>query len=54
MVLVGSNRGAPCPGTWIWGTPVEMVIDGGEKVSVLDIDTEGSASVEKSNVYDDS
>lgn len=39
-------------GIWVWGTPVEMTIDG-VKVSVLYIDTEGFESVGKSNVYDD-
>uniref|UniRef100_A0A0D3FQ59 GB1/RHD3-type G domain-containing protein n=1 Tax=Oryza barthii TaxID=65489 RepID=A0A0D3FQ59_9ORYZ len=39
-------------GIWIWGTPVEMDIDG-SKVSVLYLDTEGFESVGKSNVYDD-
>ncbi|KAH7668720.1 P-loop containing nucleoside triphosphate hydrolase protein [Dioscorea alata] len=38
-------------GLWVWGTPVELVIDG-VKVSVL-LDTEGFESVGKSNVYDD-
>lgn len=37
---------------WVWGTPVEMDIDG-SKVSVLYLDTEGFESVGKSNVYDD-
>jgi hypothetical protein len=39
-------------GMWIWGTPVEMEVDG-SKVSVLYLDTEGFESVGKSNVYDD-
>lgn len=39
-------------GIWVWGTPVELVIDG-VKVSVLYLDTEGFESVGKSNVYDD-
>ena len=39
-------------GIWIWGTPVEMDVDG-SKVSVLYLDTEGFESVGKSNVYDD-
>ncbi|KAJ6821147.1 guanylate-binding protein 4 isoform X2 [Iris pallida] len=45
-------RDTKTKGIWIWGTPVEMFIDG-EKVSVLYIDTEGFESVGKSNVYDD-
>ncbi|KAJ6796725.1 guanylate-binding protein 4 isoform X2 [Iris pallida] len=49
---VGHMRDTKTKGIWIWGTPVEMVIDG-EKVSVLYIDTEGFESVGKSNVYDD-
>ena len=39
-------------GIWIWGTPIEMDVDG-TKVSVLYLDTEGFESVGKSNVYDD-
>lgn len=39
-------------GIWVWGTPVELTIDG-TKVSVLYLDTEGFESVGKSNVYDD-
>jgi hypothetical protein len=39
-------------GIWIWGTPVEMEVDG-SKVSVIYLDTEGFESVGKSNVYDD-
>lgn len=39
-------------GIWVWGTPVEMDIDG-TKISVLYLDTEGFESVGKSNVYDD-
>jgi hypothetical protein len=39
-------------GIWIWGTPVEIDVDG-TKVSVLYLDTEGFESVGKSNVYDD-
>ena len=39
-------------GLWVWGTPVELVING-SKVSVLYIDTEGFENVGNSNVYDD-
>ncbi|RWW34842.1 hypothetical protein GW17_00000371 [Ensete ventricosum] len=39
-------------GMWVWGTPVELDIDG-TKVSILYLDTEGFESVGKSNVYDD-
>ncbi|RWW50510.1 hypothetical protein BHE74_00043210 [Ensete ventricosum] len=39
-------------GLWVWGIPVELVIDG-SKVSVLYLDTEGFENVRKSNVYDD-
>lgn len=49
---VGHMRDTKTKGIWVWGTPVEMTIDG-VKVSVLYIDTEGFESVGKSNVYDD-
>ncbi|CAD6207066.1 unnamed protein product [Miscanthus lutarioriparius] len=49
---VGHMRDTKTKGIWIWGTPVEMVVDG-SKVSVLYLDTEGFESVGKSNVYDD-
>lgn len=39
-------------GIWVWGTPIEMDIDG-VKSSVLYLDTEGFESIGKSNVYDD-
>lgn len=39
-------------GIWVWGTPLEMDIDG-VKTSVFYLDTEGFESVGKSNVYDD-
>ncbi|KAM0840718.1 hypothetical protein ACQ4PT_059486 [Festuca glaucescens] len=39
-------------GIWIWGTPVELDVDG-SKVSVIYLDTEGFESIGKSNVYDD-
>eukprot|EP00268_Persea_americana_P042442 TRINITY_DN4247_c0_g1_i3.p1 TRINITY_DN4247_c0_g1~~TRINITY_DN4247_c0_g1_i3.p1 ORF type:complete len:593 (-),score=119.90 TRINITY_DN4247_c0_g1_i3:352-2130(-) len=39
-------------GIWVWGTPVELLIDG-VKTSVLYLDTEGFESIGKSNVYDD-
>lgn len=39
-------------GIWIWGTPIDMEIDG-VKTSVFYIDTEGFESIGKSNVYDD-
>jgi hypothetical protein len=45
-------RDTKTKGIWIWGTPVEMDVDG-SKVSVLYLDTEGFESVGKSNVYDD-
>ncbi|KAJ6822537.1 guanylate-binding protein 4 isoform X2 [Iris pallida] len=45
-------RDTKTKGIWIWGTPMETIIEG-EKVSVLYIDTEGFESVGKSNVYDD-
>ena len=37
---------------WVWGEAVE-VERGGEKVSVLFMDTEGFESIGKSTVYDD-
>ncbi|XP_062214327.1 uncharacterized protein LOC133915255 [Phragmites australis] len=49
---VGHMRDTKTKGIWIWGTPVEMEIDG-SKVSVLYLDTEGFESIGKSNVYDD-
>ncbi|XP_010923494.1 uncharacterized protein [Elaeis guineensis] len=49
---VGHMRDTKTKGIWVWGTPVEVVIDG-TKVSVLYLDTEGFESVGKSNVYDD-
>ncbi|KAK3149068.1 hypothetical protein QOZ80_3AG0212560 [Eleusine coracana subsp. coracana] len=49
---VGHMRDTKTKGIWIWGTPVEMEVDG-SKVSVLYLDTEGFESVGKSNVYDD-
>ncbi|PWA63515.1 guanylate-binding protein 4 [Artemisia annua] len=39
-------------GIWVWGTPVEMDIDG-VTTSVFYLDTEGFESIGKSNVYDD-
>ena len=50
--MVALNERLCNAGVWVWGTPVEMTIDG-LKVSVLYIDTEGFESVGKSNVYDD-
>lgn len=41
-----------CTGIWVWGTPLELMIDG-VKTSVFYLDTEGFESVGKSNVYDD-
>ncbi|CAN6441127.1 unnamed protein product [Victoria cruziana] len=49
---VGHMRDTKTKGIWVWGIPLEMVIDG-KKVSVLYLDTEGFESVGKSNVYDD-
>lgn len=39
-------------GIWVWGTPVELDIDG-VRTSVFYLDTEGFESIGKSNVYDD-
>ncbi|XBH73675.1 hypothetical protein VPH35_100746 [Triticum aestivum] len=49
---VGHMRETKTKGIWIWGTPVEVDVDG-SKVSVLYLDTEGFESIGKSNVYDD-
>jgi len=49
---VGHMRDTKTKGIWVWGTPIEVDIDG-SKVSVLYLDTEGFESVGKSNVYDD-
>ncbi|XP_035835333.1 uncharacterized protein LOC110865423 isoform X3 [Helianthus annuus] len=49
---VGHMRDTKTKGIWVWGTPVEMDIDG-VKTSVFYLDTEGFESIGKSNVYDD-
>eukprot|EP00268_Persea_americana_P042445 TRINITY_DN4247_c0_g1_i6.p1 TRINITY_DN4247_c0_g1~~TRINITY_DN4247_c0_g1_i6.p1 ORF type:complete len:399 (-),score=88.01 TRINITY_DN4247_c0_g1_i6:114-1310(-) len=49
---VGHMRDTKTKGIWVWGTPVELLIDG-VKTSVLYLDTEGFESIGKSNVYDD-
>ncbi|KAF5179951.1 Guanylate-binding protein [Thalictrum thalictroides] len=49
---VGHMRDTKTKGIWVWGTPLELVIDG-VNTSVLYLDTEGFESVGKSNVYDD-
>ncbi|RVW54677.1 putative ribonuclease H protein [Vitis vinifera] len=49
---VGHMRDTKTKGIWVWGTPIEMDIDG-VKSSVLYLDTEGFESIGKSNVYDD-
>ncbi|PKA59769.1 hypothetical protein AXF42_Ash011893 [Apostasia shenzhenica] len=49
---VGHMRDTKTKGIWVWGDPIDLVIDG-VKVSVLYLDTEGFESVGKSNVYDD-
>ncbi|KAL6880658.1 hypothetical protein ACP4OV_012223 [Aristida adscensionis] len=49
---VGHMRDTKTKGIWVWGSPVEVDVDG-SKVSVLFLDTEGFESVGKSNVYDD-
>ncbi|GMN48886.1 hypothetical protein TIFTF001_018047 [Ficus carica] len=49
---VGHMRDTKTKGIWVWGTPLELDIDG-VKTSVLYLDTEGFESVGKSNVYDD-
>ncbi|KAK9282046.1 hypothetical protein L1049_004958 [Liquidambar formosana] len=49
---VGHMRDTKTKGIWVWGTPLEVEIDG-TKTSVFYLDTEGFESVGKSNVYDD-
>ncbi|KAM2576022.1 hypothetical protein TB2_007774 [Malus domestica] len=49
---VGHMRDTKTKGIWVWGTPIEVDIDG-VKTSVFYLDTEGFESVGKSNVYDD-
>ncbi|KAF5482316.1 hypothetical protein F2P56_002897 [Juglans regia] len=49
---VGHMRDTKTKGIWVWGTPIELDIDG-VSTSVLYLDTEGFESVGKSNVYDD-
>ncbi|KAG6575940.1 Guanylate-binding protein 4, partial [Cucurbita argyrosperma subsp. sororia] len=49
---VGHQRDTKTKGIWVWGTPLELMIDG-VKTSVFYLDTEGFESVGKSNVYDD-
>ncbi|KAM1808444.1 hypothetical protein ACFX11_031330 [Malus domestica] len=49
---VGHMRDTKTKGIWVWGTPIELDIDG-VKTSVFYLDTEGFESVGKSNVYDD-
>ncbi|GJR44567.1 guanylate-binding protein 2 [Tanacetum coccineum] len=49
---VGHMRDTKTKGIWVWGTPVEMDIDG-VTTSVFYLDTEGFESIGKSNVYDD-
>ncbi|KAK4763279.1 hypothetical protein SAY86_009047 [Trapa natans] len=49
---VGHMRDTKTKGIWIWGTPVDVNING-VRTSVFYLDTEGFESVGKSNVYDD-
>ncbi|XP_062023789.1 uncharacterized protein LOC133739977 [Rosa rugosa] len=49
---VGHMRDTKTKGIWVWGTPIEVDIDG-VTTSVFYLDTEGFESVGKSNVYDD-
>ncbi|KAL6214635.1 hypothetical protein ACLB2K_014067 [Fragaria x ananassa] len=49
---VGHMRDTKTKGIWVWGTPIEVDIDG-VRTSVFYLDTEGFESVGKSNVYDD-
>ncbi|KAI4301177.1 hypothetical protein L6164_034483 [Bauhinia variegata] len=49
---VGHMRDTKTKGIWVWGTPIDLDIDG-VKTSVFYLDTEGFESIGKSNVYDD-
>ncbi|KAL8092630.1 uncharacterized protein LOC141692261 [Apium graveolens] len=49
---VGHMRDTKTKGIWVWGTPIEVDIDG-VRTSVFYLDTEGFESIGKSNVYDD-
>ncbi|KAL9227549.1 hypothetical protein vseg_003226 [Gypsophila vaccaria] len=49
---VGHMRDTKTKGIWVWGTPIEVKVDG-VKTSVIYLDTEGFESIGKSNVYDD-
>ncbi|CAN0886761.1 Guanylate-binding protein 4 [Linum grandiflorum] len=49
---VGHMRDTKTKGIWVWGTPIELDVNG-QKTSVLYLDTEGFESIGKSNVYDD-
>ncbi|XP_020541245.1 guanylate-binding protein 4 isoform X2 [Jatropha curcas] len=49
---VGHMRDTKTKGIWVWGTPLELDING-VKTAVFYLDTEGFESVGKSNVYDD-
>ncbi|XP_065861045.1 LOW QUALITY PROTEIN: uncharacterized protein [Euphorbia lathyris] len=49
---VGHMRDTKTKGIWVWGSPIEVEIDG-VRTSVFYLDTEGFESVGKSNVYDD-
>ncbi|CAI8602908.1 unnamed protein product [Vicia faba] len=49
---VGHMREVKTKGIWVWGTPIELDING-VRTSVFYLDTEGFESVGKSNVYDD-
>lgn len=49
---VGHMRDTKTKGIWVWGTPIDLDING-VKTSVFYLDTEGFESIGKSNVYDD-
>nr|XP_009786589.1 PREDICTED: guanylate-binding protein 4-like [Nicotiana sylvestris]XP_016497800.1 PREDICTED: guanylate-binding protein 4-like [Nicotiana tabacum] len=49
---VGHMRDTKTKGIWVWGTPIELDING-VKTSVFYLDTEGFESIGKSNIYDD-
>jgi hypothetical protein len=49
---VGHKRQAMTKGIWLWGEP-EVVEHGGEKISMLFMDTEGMEGTGRTSAYDD-
>lgn len=50
---VGHTRVTQTKGIWVWGEPLVLENDHGEKVHIIFVDTEGFESTGKSDVYDD-